>query len=445
MTDRTPLIKRRTITAGVFDSGLASLATFAIGIIAARYLEPAIIGCYALAFAAFKVASTLPRELVFVPAEIEAVAYPHAARLGLLPSTLRLGLWPTLVGGVLVAFWGLSAPSGIPADVIIALTVTVSVCTFLSPVQDHLRRMLHIGGRSSLAVGVSMVQVVGTVLTLVGLLSLDVPKAWIPFGTLAVANLLSLTAGGLLLRGGTVATPTVSPWLDSSHLMRTGKVLLGGALLIPGGGFVASVLVSHLAGAEALGYAEAARVLARPLPVLAAGLAAVFRPLSIAAAQKQDRRSAQWARTLYVRIFLAVGLCYMALVAADVGWNPLTQALPNAYVVSGLVAAAVLGEIVSVTQLPYRYELLGSGRVMGFTRVEIVGAVLRSATAVTAGFTYSFAIPLGQAVLGAVRSVGYRRALRGAYGEDRGERSPEGAGAMGEVSDVPQTGSLATS
>jgi hypothetical protein len=405
------------IPAGVLDAGLASLATFGVGIFAVRYFEPGMLGSYALVFSAFLLTSMVSRELVYVPAEVAAVAYPRPSRLGLLPSTLRLGLVPAAVAAVLVSLWSLAAPSGVPTEVTVALTATAVACTFLSPVQDHLRRMLHIAGESWIAVFVSVLQVVGTGAALAGMLALDVPHAWIPFGALAAANLLSLTVGAALLYRRCSATPTEGVPPSFAELTRTGWYLLLGALLAPGSAFVAAVLVTHLAGAEALGYAEAARVLARPLPVLATGLAAVFRPLSIEAAQKRNLSRARRASSMYLKLFVGCGLLYLILAGGNLPWNPFAALLPTAYVITGLAAATIIGEIVAVIQLPYRYEMLGGGRVKALTRVEAVGATLRCATGATALVTYSFAMALGHLMVALARAVGYRRALREIYGE----------------------------
>src|SRR5690606_5281466 len=132
------------------------------------------------------------------------------------------------------------------------LTVTTAICTFLSPVQDHLRRMLHIGERSWLATAISVIQVAMTALAVVVAVRLEVPAAWIPFGALAVANLVSLAVGGAMLGLSARSEPPDAPALQLSALVSSGKWLLVGGLLGPAIFFVASGLVTHLAGAEGL-------------------------------------------------------------------------------------------------------------------------------------------------------------------------------------------------
>jgi len=413
---------RSRIPAGVIDSGLASLATFGVGLFAIHSFDPALLGGYALAFAAFNLLVILPRELVFVPAEIAAVTYASEARLSLIGRTLSLGLLPALAAAVMVSFWSLAAPADIPTTAIFPVTVTTAICTFLSPVQDHLRRMLHIGERSWLATAISVIQVAMTALAVVVAVRLEVPAAWIPFGALAVANLVSLAVGGAMLGLSARSEPPDAPALQLSALVISGKWLLVGGLLGPASVFVASVLVTHLAGAEALGFAEAARVISRPLPVLAAGISAVLRPLSIEAAQKKQLPIARHASRLYLKLMGACGLLYLLVAGADVPWNPLAAILPNGYMISGLAAATIIAETFSVLLFPYRYELLGGDRVVALTVIEGVGAFFRCVvTAIIAGMVASFAMPLGLMIMTVARGFGFHMKLRGLY-EPESER-----------------------
>lgn len=408
---------RWTIPAGVLDAGLASLATFGVGIFAVRSFEPAMLGCYALVFSAVHVASMVSRELIYVPAEVAAVAYPRASRIGLLPTTLRLGILPAALAGLLVMLWSVAAPSGISRDVVVAFSATSAACTFLSPVQDHLRRMLHICGHSWMAVFASVLQVVVTGGALAAMLALRVPQAWIPFGALAAAGFVSLTACTALVYRDCAAAPVEGAPPTFAGLTQMGRYLLFGAVLAPGSGFIAAVLVTHLAGAAVLGYAEAARVLARPLPVLAMGLSAVFRPRSIEAAQQRNLAQARRASSMYLKLFGGVGLLYLVLAGGNLPWNPFTVLLPAAYAITGLAAATILGEMVAVMQLPYRYEMLGGGRVRSLTWVEGVGAALRCVTAANAGVTQAFTITLGHVAVAVARGVSFRAILRKVYRE----------------------------
>ena len=90
--------------------------------------------------------------------------------------------------------------------VVAPLALTAALTTILSPVQDHLRRVFHLADQSWRAAATSAVQFgVATVCLAVGYFAFDVPAAWLPFGSLAVANAASLTAGFALARPGAEA------------------------------------------------------------------------------------------------------------------------------------------------------------------------------------------------------------------------------------------------
>jgi ABC-type glycerol-3-phosphate transport system permease component len=83
---------RHALSAGLLDAGLASLATLAVGVYAARSLSAAELGTYALFFSAFTVAAVLPTQLLLVPAEVATLLEGPHERLRVLRSGWRLGL-----------------------------------------------------------------------------------------------------------------------------------------------------------------------------------------------------------------------------------------------------------------------------------------------------------------------------------------------------------------
>ncbi len=96
-------------------------------------------------------------------------------------------------------------------------------------------------------------------------------------------------------------------------------------------------------------------------------------------------------------------------------WNPAVRLLPNAFGIGGLVALTILGNMVLGMDSPYRSELMGAGHTIALARLEAVANVARTAVALAASVIGAFAIPGGLLVLAAVRSLGYRRALRVAW------------------------------
>ena len=72
---RRRLLSKLGLTSGVVDAGMSSLATFLGGLIAANILGRAELGVYAVFFAAFNFGQVLANNLVYIPAEVVAVAW----------------------------------------------------------------------------------------------------------------------------------------------------------------------------------------------------------------------------------------------------------------------------------------------------------------------------------------------------------------------------------
>ncbi|MFN2384612.1 MAG: hypothetical protein ABR559_10215 [Gemmatimonadota bacterium] len=405
---------RRNMVAGLSDAALASLATFAVGIFAVRTLDPALLGGYALCYQAIFLVGIIPANLLFTPAEVAVVAFPRGERLGHLGQSLRLGALPAAAAALLVTLWVAVAPNELPAEAIRALTVTAVATAFLSPVQDHVRRMLHSGGASWCAAIVSAVQllVVAVVLALHKQLSISV--WWIPFGALALANGASLVIA-LLCAGRRWAGRPGAERLRAGELVRAGRWLVGWSLLSPAAGFIAAAIVSRTAGAEALGYAEGARVVAQPVWVLAVGLSSVLGPLSMAAGRERSERSARRVSRGFMWTVGAAGLTCMLAFGMEWRGNVLSWLLPTAYAVNGLVLVTLLAQTATGLLFPYRSELLGARREAPLTKLEIIASALRVVMAGTARATHAFAIPLGYLAVGIARGIGYKAILRTVY------------------------------
>lgn len=418
--------ERQDMLAGLLDAGFASLATFIVGVYAVRALEPSVLGGYALVYQAIFLFGIVPANLVFVPAEVAVVEHRVADRLRYLGRSLRLGVAPSLFAGLAVLAWLPVAPSEVPADAVRALTITGVLTAILTSPQDHLRRMLHSGGASWLATGVSVIQLVVAGGGALSADALGIAPEWVPFGALGVANLVSLTVGVALgtRRGDHTAAPP-SEVLRFGELARGGLWLVWGGLLNPATGFVSAALVSHLASAAALGYAEAARVVAQPVWVLAVGISFVLSPRSMEAAKRRRKDQARSVSRLFLVAVLGTGLVTLAWFGPDWTLNPLAWLLPAAYVVAGLVPVTIVAQILSSTIFPYRSELLGAGGEATYTRVELVGSAARTGVSASAVWTGPFAIPLGIGAVWIVRWLGFHRALDRVYA-DGPSPPPEG-------------------
>lgn len=405
---------RSEIVAGVADAALNSVATLGMGFYAARVLEPTALGAYGLVFTAFVVATRFPSQLIFKPAEIVAVSIPEETRLGLLGRSLRLGVGPALLAGVALSLWTLLAPASMPGHVVLALTVTGALSAFVSPIQDHVRHMLHLVDASWDAARMSSVLVAGSLFALWLLPHVHVPSSWVPFGALALGNTVSLAAGLALARGHHTDQPG-RPRLRLGALVHSGRWLLIVALLPTGAAFIVAALVVHLAGPAAMGFAEAGRVFGQPPWVLSMGLSAVLGPRSMRAAQRGQLDEARAVSRLFTGLMLLLGLPYLALVAVPWSWSPLVRLIPNAYHVPHLLLINVIGNMVIGMDWPYRSELIGAGRTSALAKLEAVANASRTAIGATAGLIGAFAIPVGYLSLALVRSVGYRIALRPLY------------------------------
>jgi O-antigen/teichoic acid export membrane protein len=273
--------------------------------------------------------------------------------------------------------------------------------------------MLHLGGASGAAVVVSVVHLVVVAAGLIAFRDDAAFLAWIPFGALAAGNVASSAVGVLLARRRRAITPP--PTLVREELLRSGRWLLVVGVVAPSTAFVVAAIVAHTAGAGALGYAEASRVVAQPMLVFATGLTAVLGPQVTEAAQRGNAQRAVDTSRLFVMLMIAASVPYLLLVGHSWRWNPLAALVPKAYALTGLVVVTVVANAVNGLNFLQRCELLGAGRASALLKVEIVGNAVRVGIGATAGWLHSFAIPIGLAVLGLTRSVGYARVLDSHY------------------------------
>ena len=198
----------RALPAGFADAAFSSLATFIVGVLAVRTLDETSLGVYALFFTVFMVVSIVPAQLVLTPSRVAAVRLPLPERLSLVPRSLLLAIAPGLGTAVLIAaVAAILAPAEGSSDVVTALALTSGATAVVSAGQDHVRQMLHIAGHSWRAAAVSAVQAATVAVTIGMLTLLDVAAAWIPFGALLAANVVSISAG-LGLAANTQPSPS---------------------------------------------------------------------------------------------------------------------------------------------------------------------------------------------------------------------------------------------
>lgn len=391
---------------GVLDYGLSAIATFLVGLFAARTLDPFELGIYALCFRAVFLGGIVPSFGIFQPSENLIVALPITQRLGIMRYTLRMGMPSTLVSALGVSLWVLLAPPSVPREALIALTVTGVAAAFFSPVQDHVRRMLHLSGASDVAAVVSGVQLIAVAAVLLLCSLLGVPTWWTPFGALAFANLASLSIG---VRHALMTSDIAITVLRREEIRRSGRWLVLLALLDAGSAFAVAALVAGIAGAAALGYAEAARIAAHPVMVLTWGLSAVLGPRSVRAGRERHAEEARRVSRLFAGILTVAGAASLAIFTANWWGNPMAWLLPEAYALPGLAGLSILAYLANGFGYPAWSEVMGGRLERSMAKTQVTANFLRALIAASAGYIHAYAVPLSLLGFGAARWVGLDR------------------------------------
>jgi len=424
----------RAIPAGIIDAGMASVATFILNIYAIREWQtasPTILGIYFLYMTTFIMASTVPNQLLFVPAEKMTLDVPQRARVAVYSRIIRLGI-PVAVGsGLLVAVvvpvgnsQGLSLGDQTP------FLITAALAAVFFPMQNHARRLLHLAGRSWAAASVSLVQVGTAAVALAVLTSTTIASEWIPIGALAAANLVSLLAASLMIYrfsavldpGSSAIAADVRRRIGHRELAPSGRWLVGTGFLSTGNNVLVEAAIVFIVGSPALALAGAAKTVAQPILVLANGLRSVLGPPSMEAAKARDRVAARRAARIFGLLTLAAVVGYSGLAGFDWIGNPLARLVENAYTVPFLVVLTIAANGFNGAAFPGRLELIGAGRERQLFGAELRANIGQLGVAVVAALAAggstnagAFARPTAFAVLGLTRIFGYERDLNVHY------------------------------
>lgn len=407
---------RKALPAGLIDAGSAALATFGTGVYAANYFdrESGELGVYGLFFAIFLVAAIVPFKLAFLPGEVKLLGLPQEQQLGGFRLTLPVGV-PVALAGSLVVLVALIPAADAETSFLVPLAVTTVITGFLSPIQDHVRRVMHQAGRSWLAATTSVTQLsVVAVFISVGI-AIGVEEAWIPFGALVMANTVSIAVG--LAMAHRASQPALGSPYHLRDLGESGRWLTGFGLLPVGANFVAAAIVALIAGNDILGSAEAARVAGRPLLVFVTGISAVLNPPSLVAGR--DRLRAEGARLMQLARLVVVGSGLIFLVWMGFDWigNPMSFLVEEAYMVEFLTAVTILTNIFWGMLFSEESQLIGGGREVDIFKIYVVATFVQIAVAFTTPITDAFAVPLSMMAFGIVRWQGYRWSLARLYSE----------------------------
>jgi len=392
------------LPAGVVDADLASLATFASGLTGVNLLSDADTGVYGVFFTAFILGGVLIADLIYVPSQVVAVAQDEGHRLDGLRRSIRLGLLPSLAASLIAIVAAALTQDLTTSAVLTALTLTTGATIVVSAMQDHVRRMLHIADRSWNAAAVSAVQLAGVAVMIPTLMASGVNRAWVPFGSLCFANVMSATAG-LLMAGAHRRTAKDLPF-RFSDLARSGKWLVMRSAIPSASAFLAANIMTRLAGPEAYGYAEAARQVAQPVTVLALGLTAVLGPRAVRAGMQTDTATASRGRRIYALLILAAAAAYVIVAGPDWAGNPMSYVVPKAYEVPWLVAATVFANVIAAMVLLLTNEMLGAAKERNLALLAAISSPALLLAALTAASTESFARPLGYIIEGGIVMVG---------------------------------------
>ncbi len=351
--------------------------------------------------------SQLPTQLVLTPAEARLVAVETSQRMGYLLHNLRIAFPWALVGGLLTMAVGWLFPSDVPAQAGWLLALTGGMAALVAPLQEHARRLLHLSSLHWAAASVSIVRlvVVSAVLALASVSNVD--SALLPLGALAAGDLLSL----LIACVGRREPGSRSLDYRARQLAGTGTWLLVGAMVAPAAGFLVSFLVTRLAGAVELGLAEAARIAAQPVLVLAVGLSAVLRPEAMEAAVRFDRPRARQLTRQFGLVIAAVTAIYLLLTLVPPSFNPVYFLVPKAFTVDGLLQLSIVAAAVNGMVFLQRSELTALDRTRSLSHAESWAAGARSALALAAGWLNAWTVPLGLLVGGLIRMKLFTRLL----------------------------------
>lgn len=396
--------RARLVSAGLLDAGMASLATFVVSLYAVRFLEPDQLGAYGIFFTAFVFASFVPAAVYFLPSRISALDTEQRERVGILPRTLRVGGLIAAAAAACTPIAGIAALGQLPLTDIGPLAVTTAGVVCVSSLQDHMRATFHISGLPWHAAAVSAIQL-GAIATILFLMhSLSTAPQWIPFGSLALANCVSLAAGLCLARHGLRVLPPALP--TTRHLLKMGRSLLVLWIVPHATRLIASGLVASFRSIDAVGYAEAARVVASPIPVAAVGLEVALTSPLMEAGRTRSRRASRNARIWFLLALMPAAVCYAVIVASNAVVNPMPHLVPTAYELDGLVLLSLAAVIAAAGGSPFRTEVLGARKGHQLVRAAIYSSVLHLLVVGTAMWTMgAYAIPLGLAVAGLVTSV----------------------------------------
>jgi len=380
------------LTPGLADAALSSLAGFVVSLYAVRSLDGPALGTYSLYLAAYVVGSMFAQHLLYLPSQIAALKAEPAARPAILGPTLWRGALLSSVVAPFVGIAGLLLSGDVSSSTLVALGAGAALLTVVTPMQDQVRSTLYLAGEHSRAALVSAMQLLFTCVALAALYLAGAADAWVPFGALAIGAGGS-GAFGLMITalppGGAFDVP------PARSLMRTGMTLLPAALIQEATIFIAAATLASVASAAALGSAEAARIVARPVQAFSLGISRSLAPRLMEAGEARSRSRARRVVFLYVAAIAGAGLVYLAVAGWSYSLSPFVEVVPAAYAKEGLVALVLVATLAgAITQVP-RGVLLGAGMGQELLVITVLASLCRiAAVALLAASMGAYALPV---------------------------------------------------
>lgn len=398
-------------TPGQLDAGLASLATFVTGLSAVRSFDLETLGAYSLLFSAFLVGSQLPAELIFNPSQVLAIDLNPENRLSMLRHSWHRGVLISALGAIVVPMGVLPIMGVMSFSELGPLVLAAAGLALVSPLQDHIRSMLHLSNFSWMAAATSASHFLVTCFALL-LLNRTLPSS-APFGALVVGNLVSITIAGFWIAR---RTPRRVPRPRFRQLVELGGWLLTTGIARTLLGYASRALLTAVVGITALAHVEGARIVAQPLYVLASGLTAQMGPRSIAAASRHDLAAARRWRMRFASMLSLVAIPYTLVVAFPSPLNPFRALAPRAYEVSGLTAFMLFAVWLNSLLRPMKSEFLGARWQKHLAYVTIATGLVEVAAILTGYEIGAYAAPTALALASVLTWISLHSVLNRFYG-----------------------------
>ena len=283
---------------------------------------------------------------------------------------------------------------GVPVDGLTSQLVAGAVLfALVSPIQDHLRGLLHVVGLHWRAASMSGVTLALTVTIVVVARSHE----WLGlslFGALAAGNLCSLFAGSWFLKRTSRVELITLPRLAVRSRYLVADVVVQVA------GYIASTLVVALLGSAALADLEAARIAAAPVFVIVSGLAAVLVPAMVRAVV--GPRGLLIRRSVKTVIgVLSLGAAYSAFTILVV---PLLSLATGRHIPAQLASWRAASASVEGAGNTLAAPLYAQGRSWSWILISVASSGISLATMPTLLVSQgAFGLPMAQLIGGASR------------------------------------------